>query len=80
MVISGMEKEMFWTSGADLSLEGRFTWFSSGKVFHFTHWAKGKPDNKKNIQPCVIINYEGIGRWDDMPCNSSLYYICEYNF
>lgn len=46
----------------------------------FTDWHPGQPDNLKQNQHCVNIQFwQGNGgyHWDDEDCNEKFYFLCE---
>lgn len=76
-LISGLTKEKFWISGADVADEGRFSWYSSGTLFTFTDWAINQPDNKNGNEHCVELWADYNHQWNDNVCDALLHFICE---
>lgn len=70
-----MKGERFWTSGADLALEGQFSWYSTGKLFEYTNFRTAQPDNYENKEQC--IEFSNDAKWNDNSCSTPLYFICE---
>ncbi|KAJ7377481.1 chromatin-modulating protein mrc1 [Desmophyllum pertusum] len=63
-----------WIGLNDRLNEGQFVW-SDGTPFNssiYNNWNDGEPDN--NGDDCVEL-YNN--RWNDVPCSSTYYYICE---
>ncbi|XP_026804263.1 hepatic lectin-like [Rhopalosiphum maidis] len=73
----------FWTSGNDLSVEGRFVWSGNGQNFgRFTKWLEGEPNNTKvddKDEDCVEYWYKGDEgfKWNDQFCTNQANFICE---
>lgn len=75
-----MTNEQFWLSGTDLADEGRFSWFTTGKVFQYTNWQANQPDNAQGNEHCVHIRGNPTNyTWNDWPCQGLNYFICERN-
>ena len=56
-----------WLGGTDQVEEGIWIW-SDGKVWNFTYWATGKPDNVNNSDCMFIANWDDLAFWHDIPC------------
>lgn len=78
ILITGFAKQNVWISATDLGEEGKFVWLSTGVPVTYSNFMKNQPDNYQNMEHCVEINEKG--EWNDKPCNSQLYFICEYYF
>ena len=73
--LRGLEGSSYWWIGYnDIQVEGSWRWSSGSSSY--TNWAPGQPDNNLGQQDCAIDNWNG-GQWDDGPCTSAAYYICE---
>lgn len=75
IVSIALTKENFWLSGADLGHEGRFSWYSTGDLFEYRNFRTTQPDNHNKKEHCIEFSY--YGAWNDVPCDSNYYYICE---
>ena len=40
------------------------------------NWAAGEPNNENNNEACASMHRTN-GRWNDIPCSTSLPYVCE---
>ncbi|XP_041032992.1 C-type lectin domain family 4 member E-like [Carcharodon carcharias] len=85
VVINGAEEQMFirisaqntryWIGLNDTTSEGDWCWadgtdYSSNLKF----WRTGEPNNQ-NDEDCVVM--EDTGEWNDEPCHTQQYWICE---
>ncbi|XP_062607181.1 collectin-11-like [Saccostrea cucullata] len=64
----------------DIFLEGQWVYAGSREPVTITMpWARGAPDNFHE-EDCVEMGSapEWHELWGDVPCSSTLYYICEY--
>jgi hypothetical protein len=72
--------DYFWTSGNDISIEGKWIWESTGVNLSpgYTNWSDGNPDNYKE-EDCLGTGWVENGRpgWNDFPCGSGYDAICE---
>ena len=48
-----------------MKVDGKWTW-SDGSSWEFENWASGQPDNLNGHQDYVQLNWQSVGRWDDM--------------
>ena len=64
-----------WLGGNDLSNESIWLW-SDKSSFSFSSWSPGNPDNSNN-QDCLVLNYGGLGKWDDQSCSVSRQFVCK---
>lgn len=56
-----------WIGGSDAEQEGHWLW-SDGTPFHFTNWCPGEPNNSREWQHCMQMNYGAQKCWDDDVC------------
>ncbi|XP_061183460.1 brevican core protein-like [Saccostrea echinata] len=70
-------KEKLWLDLNDLSVEGRWSWFSTGKPVTYTNWMPRQPDSVG--EDCGQMNSPGYkkGQWNDKECDAKLRFICE---
>uniref|UniRef100_A0A3Q2U6V3 Galactose-specific lectin nattectin-like n=1 Tax=Fundulus heteroclitus TaxID=8078 RepID=A0A3Q2U6V3_FUNHE len=66
-----------WIGGYDAVTEKTWLW-SDGSSFQFVNWYNNQPDNYRGTQHCLEINYGG-DYWNDMPCTSSMPFVCAKN-
>ncbi|EDW57872.2 uncharacterized protein Dvir_GJ18331 [Drosophila virilis] len=65
----------YWTSGTDLAVNGKHSWFTTGLPLNINIWAPGEPNNRFDNEHCDHIhNTLGL---NDYNCNSVSLYICE---
>ena len=51
----------------------------TGEIFDYSNWSGSQPDCLNNTQFFAILNFEKIGKWDDItPLVSPQYFICEW--
>jgi hypothetical protein len=65
----------FWTGANDRLAEGRMR-DSAGQPLRFTNWETGQPDDFPGREDCVVQR-RPTSAWNDLPCNSTLAYVCE---
>ncbi|XP_054870853.1 macrophage mannose receptor 1-like isoform X2 [Amphiprion ocellaris] len=55
-----------------------YVW-SDGSPVNFQHWAEGEPNNKMNIESCVVhrLHERWIGSWEDVHCELSRDWLCQ---
>ena len=66
----------WWFGLNDISREGTFVW-SDGSTSTYTNWKSGEPNNAGGNEDCAQINRYTDGTWNDEPCSSAFYFICE---
>lgn len=65
----------WWIGANDLDTEGVFAW-TDGSPFDFARWADGEPNDWDHREDCAHLAAWAGGRWNDLPCDQSLPYIC----
>jgi hypothetical protein len=65
----------WWIGADDLAQEGQFEW-TDGTPFDYTAWADGEPNNWGEVENCAHLWSWSGGPWNDLDCNSSIYYVC----
>jgi len=65
----------WWIGANDLEAEGAFAW-TDGSPFDFAHWADGEPNNWDGWENCAHLTTWAGGRWNDLPCDYALPYVC----
>jgi hypothetical protein len=66
----------WWFGLSDLEDEGEFVW-TDGSPFDFEDWADGEPNNSGE-EDCGHWADWNDGRWNDMPCDYHLPYVCQF--
>ncbi|XP_014831714.1 PREDICTED: galactose-specific lectin nattectin-like isoform X3 [Poecilia mexicana] len=64
---AGHGSKKAWIGGTDEE-EGTWLW-SDGSPMIYTNWCPWQPDNWKNSQHCLQINYSDEKCWDDSWCD-----------
>lgn len=80
IVGAGLEKEHFWTAGTCLGNDRKFYWMDTGKVFSYTKWFPGQPDNDSSSpepEDCVEVYQKDEWAWNDIRCAVKLSVVCE---
>ena len=70
----------FWIGASDLMVENEWRWLNSDRPLDYANWPPGEPNNSGGNENCVEIK---VTAWNDCPCASLNWYICEksrYNF
>ncbi|CAG2182545.1 unnamed protein product, partial [Oppiella nova] len=58
-----------------------FQYRSGCGIKDYNRWHKGQPNDHDNNEDCVymvIDDYKFLGQWDDYPCDTEMYYICQF--
>ncbi len=67
----------WWTGYTDAVSEGTWLW-PDGTTGSYTNWHTGEPNNSGSNEDCVQLGrFYPAYTWNDEPCTSSFYYICE---
>jgi hypothetical protein len=67
----------WWTGGNDQATEGTWVW-ENGDSFSYTNWHSGEPNNTgTGGEDCLQLGRFGDDTWNDEPCSSSFYFVCE---
>ena len=68
----------WWIGYNDQTVEGYWDW--AGPYSSYTNWGTSEPNNANNNEDCAVLNQFGNGgEWNDIFCNTSLYFVCEAN-
>ena len=65
----------FWIGIHDIANEGNFVYDSNGLIIGYQNWNSGEP-NDAGGEDCTEIYVEN-GKWNDIPCNNQLSFVCE---
>ena len=57
--------------------DGTFVYTESASPIKFEAWGANEPNNFNGNENCVILNVE-TGEWNDVNCDNSMKFICEY--
>ena len=64
--------EQLWIGLTDEVTEGQFKW-ANGEAVTYTNWLPGEPNNARSGEDYVQINLLGVGKWNDLPNDTSSY-------
>ena len=64
--------EQLWIGLTDEVVEGQFKWVN-GEAVTYTNWLINQPDNGSGVEDYVQINLLGVGKWNDLPNDTSSY-------
>ncbi|KAM4564441.1 type-2 ice-structuring protein-like isoform 1-T1 [Fundulus diaphanus] len=64
-----------WIGCTNAQETGVWLW-SDGSPLHYTNWCRGEPNNGRNSQRCLQMNYSGEKCWDDHYCYVQLPSVC----
>ncbi|CAH1107082.1 unnamed protein product [Psylliodes chrysocephalus] len=70
----------FWTSGTKLAKSNDWIWLTNNlEIITFFDWGTGEPSNNDGNENCLVVapSFYSSGHWNDAPCTSLLYPICE---
>ncbi len=65
----------WWIGLSDQASEGSWVW-ASGDAVTYTNWSSGEP-NGGTSESCCQLGRFGDYTWNDEPCGSSFYFVCE---
>lgn len=66
----------WWIGGSDEAFEGQFSW-TDHTPFDVVFWDDGEPNNAGGNENCVHLASWANGRWNDIPCEAALHYVCQ---
>ncbi|XP_040887724.1 macrophage mannose receptor 1-like [Toxotes jaculatrix] len=64
-----------WIGGSDAQQERIWLW-SDGSRFTYAYWCPGQPDNFRNRQHCLQMNFSSRRCMDDYNCHARLPFVC----
>ena len=67
--------EKMWIGYRDKGMDGSWNW-TDGSRGIYTNWAKEADDDNGQRQDCVMLEAD-VGTWKDMPCTTTLPYLCK---
>ena len=70
-----------WIGLNDIRSEGTFVWSDHRALDYndWTYWASDQPNNRKNSEHCVTVNFQSK-RWYDSDCALKRYVICQVDY
>ena len=69
--------EKMWIGYRDKGISGTWNW-TDGSRGIYTNWASEADDDNGQRRDCVILKAED-GKWKDLPCTSTLPFLCKHN-
>ena len=74
--LTTLTSDRAWIGGTDEGSEGDWRW-SDGTPWSYDSWKVKEPNNAGGSQHYSVINYKGIGNWDDERGWNKMPFICQ---
>ncbi|XP_036407680.1 lectin-like [Megalops cyprinoides] len=66
-----------WMGGMELFQSNKFIWID-GSRWEYQNWVPGQPDNTRNKEDCVEMNWSRTGKWNDDTCSNKKTVVCSF--
>ena len=79
---SKLTSSPFWVAVTDVEYEGFWRWpdgtvLSRRAAVGDAPWHDNEPNNWGGQEHCAALNWRGVAKWNDLPCDNRLGFICE---
>jgi hypothetical protein len=74
---SALTSSPFWVAVTDIEYEGWWRWPDGTVLSRHAPWHVGEPNNWGGQEHCAALNWHGDAKWNDLPCDIRLGFICE---